>query len=584
MDPKCTHLNLISDVSPGAAGCEECLASGDAWVHLRMCMVCGHVGCCDESKNRHATAHFHGTGHPIMRSFEQGEDWMWCYEDQVLIYPDAKLVDEGRRTKDEGTTSPSSFVQGGQPVEVQVATTKEFLRPLPLFSSLEEQDLDTLTALAEPRTIAAGELLMEQDSPGDALYVVLDGQFEVTKRSGKQDVVLGLRGSGEMLGEMSLLEQAPRMASVRAVRDSRVLAISRPAFYQLLASNPSAVFAILRTFITRLRSTEQLLVHQEKMAALGTLSAGLAHELNNPAAAVRRSAGQLREVLAEWQRTSADLDMLTFDPAQSARLSALRGEMARHTTTATYDALARSDMESDMESWLDEHGVEQGWELAPVLVSLGWGADHLDELAGEFTPEQLRVVVPWLANGSSAYSLLDEVQGSAERISEIVKAVKTYSYLDQAPIQQVDIHDSLENTLVILKHKLKSGVHVTRDYAPDLPRIEAYGSELNQVWTNLIDNAIDAMQGKGEITLRTYARNDSVIVEISDNGPGIPPDVQQHIFEPFFTTKGPGAGTGLGLHIVYNIIVDKHHGQITLTSEPGKTCFQVTLPVKLARE
>jgi signal transduction histidine kinase len=176
------------------------------------------------------------------------------------------------------------------------------------------------------------------------------------------------------------------------------------------------------------------------------------------------------------------------------------------------------------------------------------------------------------------------VQNSAERISEIVKAVKSYSYLDQAPIQQVDIHDSLENTLVILKHKLKIGIQVIRDYAPDLPRIEAYGSEVNQVWTNLIDNAIDAMQGKGEITLRTYARNDSVTVEISDNGPGIPPDVQQHIFEPFFTTKGPGAGTGLGLHIVYNIVVDKHHGQITLTSEPGKTCFQVTLPIRLARE
>ena len=518
-------------------------------------MVCGHVGCCDELKNRHATAHFHGTGHPIMHSFEQGEDWMWCYEDQVLMYPTA-------------TVRPSS----GQPVEVQVATTKEFLRPLPLFSSLEEQDLDTLTGLAEPRAIRAGELLMEQDSPGDALYVVLDGQFEVTKRSGKQDVVLGLRGSGEMLGEMSLLEQAPRMASVRAVRDSHVLGISRPAFYQLLASNPSAVFAILRTFITRLRSTEQLLVQQEKLAALGTLSAGLAHELNNPAAAARRSTGQLREVLTEWQRTSAELDMLTLDAAQSARISALRGEMARHTTGATYDALARSDMENEMEVWLDEHGVEQGWELAPVLVSLGWGAEQLDALAGEFTPEHLRVVVPWLANGSSAYSLLDEVQSSAERISEIVKAVKTYSYLDQAPIQQVNIQDSLENTLVILKHKLKSGVQVTRDYALDLPSIEAYGSELNQVWTNLIDNAIDAMQGKGELTLRTYARNDSVTVEISDNGPGIPPDVQQRIFEPFFTTKGPGAGTGLGLHIVYNIVVDKHHGQIMLISEPGKTC------------
>jgi len=217
-------------------------------------------------------------------------------------------------------------------------------------------------------------------------------------------------------------------------------------------------------------------------------------------------------------------------------------------------------------------------------VSLGWDSARMDSLAADFTPEQLGVVVPWFANALSAYNLLDEVENSAERISEIVKAVKTYSFLDQAPIQQVDIHEGLENTLVMLKYKLKTGVEINRDYAPDLPHIEAYGSELNQVWTNLIDNAVDAMQGQGEISLRTYARSDNVIVEIADNGPGIPPEVQQRIFEPFFTTKGPGTGTGLGLHIVYNIVVDKHHGQITVRSQPGETCFQVTLPVKLARE
>jgi signal transduction histidine kinase len=571
MESKCTHLNLIQDVAPRAAGCEECLKSGDSWVHLRMCMLCGHMGCCDESKNRHATAHFHTTGHPIMRSFEPGEDWMWCYADQVLIYQDAPLP--------PSSTAPSS---PGQPVEIQLAATKEFLRPLPLFASLEEPDLDELTRLAEPRTINAGQLLMEEGSMGEALYVVLDGQFEVTKHSGKQEVVLSLRGSGEMLGEMALLEQAPRMASVRALRESHVLTISQSAFYQLLESHPSAVFAILRTVITRLRSTEQLLVQQEKLAALGTLSAGLAHELNNPAAAARRSVDQLREVLTEWQRASGELELLTFDQSQAERLAALRLSMTQHPSAINnLDALARSDKESETEAWLDEHRVEQAWELAPVLVSLGWEAEQLEELASDFTNDKLRVVVPWLVHGSSAYRLLDEVQSSAERISEIVKAVKTYSFLDQAPIQQVDIHEGLENTLTILKHKLKSGVNVKREYATDLPRIEAYGSELNQVWTNIIDNAIDAMGGHGEITLRTYARGDNVIVELSDNGPGIPPEVRQRIFEPFFTTKGPGTGTGLGLHIVYNIVVDKHHGQIEVTSEPGKTCFQVTLPVRM---
>ncbi|MEP6775857.1 MAG: cyclic nucleotide-binding domain-containing protein, partial [Chloroflexota bacterium] len=219
MTSTCTHLNRIEDVEPTSSGCEECLEAADPWVHLRVCMTCGHVGCCDESKNHHASAHSHTSGHPIMRSFEPGEDWMWCYDDQMLIYPQSG---------------------SNQPVEVAQAFTKEFLRPLPLFASLEEQDLDTLTRLAEPRALKTGDLLMEQGSPGNALYVVLDGQFEVTKRSGKHDVVLGLRGSGEMLGEMALMEEAPRMASVRAIRDSRVLAISRSAFYQMLSANPSS--------------------------------------------------------------------------------------------------------------------------------------------------------------------------------------------------------------------------------------------------------------------------------------------------------------------------------------------------------
>ncbi|MEP6773969.1 MAG: ATP-binding protein, partial [Chloroflexota bacterium] len=336
---------------------------------------------------------------------------------------------------------------------------------------------------------------------------------------------------------------------------------------------------------SRQRSTEQLLVQQEKLAALGTLSAGLAHELNNPAAAARRSTSQLRTVFSEWQRTSGELGTLTFDPAQALALETLRLAVNQHPTPNTQlDALTRSDMESQLETWLDDHAVDQAWELAPVLVSLGWDTASMDGLAADFTLEQLGVVVPWFANALSAYNLLDEVENSAERISEIVKAVKTYSYLDQAPIQQVDVHEGLENTLVMLKYKLKTGVEIKRDYAPDLPHIEAYGSELNQVWTNLIDNAVDAMQGQGEISVHTYARSDNVIVEIADNGPGIPPEVQQRIFEPFFTTKGPGTGTGLGLHIAYNIVVDKHHGQITVRSQPGETCFQVTLPIKLARE
>jgi signal transduction histidine kinase len=333
-----------------------------------------------------------------------------------------------------------------------------------------------------------------------------------------------------------------------------------------------------------LRSTESMLVQSEKMAALGTLAAGLAHELNNPAAAIRRSAAQLRDALAEWEHLATELSALTY-PRQTEIVNALREETVRRMASpALSDPLSLSDQESELQEWLEDHGVEEAWEFAPVLVSSGWDWDQLERLTERFSTEELPVVVRWLSAGSSVYGLLEEVVKSAEQISEIIEAVKTYSYLDQAPIQEVDIRESLENTLVILRPKIKAGISLTRDYADDVPRIEAYGSELNQVWSNIINNAIDATRGQGELVLRTYTEDGDVAVEIIDNGPGIPPEVQPRIFEPFFTTKAPGDGTGLGLHIAYNIVVHKHHGQIQVASKPGETRFRVVLPVQLARD
>jgi signal transduction histidine kinase len=460
--------------------------------------------------------------------------------------------------------------------------TLDELRRVPLLADLSEEDLDQLYRMAETVSIPAGERVFEEGSPGDALYVVLDGELEVSKRQSGQDVVLAVRRVGEFIGEMSLLEQAPRSASVRTLRESRLLMIDQAAFETLLSCSPSAHLTMLRTVTSRLRSTESMLVQSEKMAALGTLAAGLAHELNNPAAAIRRSAAQLGDALFEWQRLATELSVLT-DPRQIEMVNALQEEPMKRTAAPDLsDPLALSDQESELQEWLEDHGVEQAWEFAPVLVSSGWDTDDLEQLSEHFSTAQLPVVVRWLAAGSSVYGLLEEVGTSAEEISEIVKAVKTYSYLDQAPIQDVDIRESLENTLIILRPKIKAGISITRDYADNVPRIEAYGSELNQVWTNIINNAIEAMQGQGELVLRTYTEDGDVAVEIIDNGPGILPEVQPRIFEPFFTTKAPGAGTGLGLHIAYNIIVHKHHGQIQVVSKPGETHFRVVLPVQLS--
>jgi signal transduction histidine kinase len=459
------------------------------------------------------------------------------------------------------------------------------LRRIPLFAGLSEEDLERLYQMAETVSVPAGQLVLQEGDPGDALYVVLHGELEITKRQGGQDILLAVSRAGEFLGEMSLLEQRPRSASVRTLRESRLLVISQAAFQTLLSCSPSAPLRILHTLTSRLRNNESVLMQNEKMAALGTLAAGLAHELNNPAAAIRRSAAQLRDALTEREHLAAELSTLTNDPHQAKMISILQEETAKRTTTPVpSDPLSLSDQEDELQEWLEDHSVEQAWELAPVLISFGWEREELERLTEHFSTIQLPVVVQWLAASSSVYGLLEEVGKSAEAISEIVKAVKTYSYLDQAPIQEVDLEESLENTLVILRPKIKPGISIARDYADDVPRIEAYGSELNQVWTNIIDNAIDAVRGQGELILCTYAKdNDVIVVEITDNGPGIPPEIQPRIFEPFFTTKAPGVGTGLGLHIAYNIVVHKHHGQIQVASKPGETRFRVTLPIRLAK-
>ncbi|MEW6093088.1 MAG: ATP-binding protein [Chloroflexota bacterium] len=460
---------------------------------------------------------------------------------------------------------------------------KDVLRRSHLFADLPESDLDWLHSQSEIFSLEAGEVLIEEGTPGDAAFIVIDGELEVKKKSDTQNILIAVREPGEVIGEMALLDQAPRMATVRAIRPSRLLKIRGDTFQQLLSQKPSAALAILHTVSKRLRQNEALLRQSEKMAALGTLTAGLAHELNNPVAAARRSVEQLRSTLADWTKASIDLDHCTLTDEQIRVINDLKTAIeARPAPDLEPDPLLQSDRQAGLQIWLEGIGIQEAWDLAPTLVSCGWEPDSLKKLETSFDPETLPLVVKWLAAGCAVYSLLDEAHMAAERVSEIVKAVKAYSYLDQAPVQEVDVHEGLENTLVILRHKANEGISIKREYDANLPHIEAYGSELNQVWTNIIDNAIDAMEGKGELTLRTFSKDSKVIVEIGDTGCGIPAEIQERIFEPFYTTKPPGKGTGLGLHIAYTI-VNNHYGQIRVTSKPGMTRFQVALPVQLPR-
>ncbi len=455
----------------------------------------------------------------------------------------------------------------------------DFLRAIPLFSGLDDYALERLLAMSEEVELKPGEYLIREGEMGDAMYIIVEGNVQVRKKTGDSEVVLAERGAGEVIGEMSVVDQAPRFASVMALTPIRVMKIDQEMFMALLDWSPSSARAILKTFGARLRSTNATLQQREKMASLGTLAAGIAHELNNPAAAVKRGASQLRDDLRRLEQLTVRLDGLDVSPEQREALNQLRAQIDENAQHAqTLDAITRLDLESEIQDWLDMHYIPEPWEVAPRLVALGFTRDKLEQWDKVFDDTTLPCVVEWAAARGASISLLNEIADSAERISGIVKAIKEYSYLDQAPLQEIDIHDGLENTLTILRNKWKQGITINRNYTRNLPKIEAYASELNQVWTNIIDNALDAMKGEGELTLCTYPEPDNLCVEICDNGPGIPPEIQSRIFEAFFTTKPVGKGTGLGLHISYNIIVLKHHGRITVESKPGYTCFKIALP------
>jgi signal transduction histidine kinase len=458
------------------------------------------------------------------------------------------------------------------------------LRKSPLFQGLSDEELQRLMDMAEPVSLGAGDVLIRQGEMGDSAYVVLTGDFEVQKQAGQSLIKIDIRNPGDVVGEMALLSRTPRNATVISKTDSEVLRIPQEAFERLLESSTTAAITVLHWVMARLTQNESLLHQQEKMAALGTMSAGLAHELNNPAAAAQRSAAQLKETQSRWLDLTHQIERAAFHENQTGWLDDfIREASQRLGSPLKLEALDRIERVDQLQTWLEAAGADSAWELAPVLVNFGWEIEALEKLKSRLSASLFALTIQWLGAGCLMMSLLSEVQQTTGRISKIVHAIKSYTYLDQAPLLEVDVHEGLENTLVIMQHKLKKGVTVKRDYAADLPRIEAYASELNQVWTNIIDNAVDAMKGKGQIQIKTYEQDRRVVVEIADNGPGIPEHIQSRIFEPFFTTKAPGQGTGLGLHISHDIIANRHHGQLTVESKPGETRFRVVLPILMSK-
>jgi signal transduction histidine kinase len=430
-------------------------------------------------------------------------------------------------------------------------TPADALRATQLFEHLPDDDLAGLVEMCDTLGLAAGERLIEEGTQGDAFFVVVDGELEVTKRSGSGEVPLARLGPGGIVGEMAVIEGVPRNASVTAVTDGHVLRVPSDALLAVL-ERPRSANAILRTVMRRLRSTEALLREREKLAGLGTLAAGLAHELNNPAAAAARSVDALRRAVAVAEAHPHPVPAPKPPPDAPQPGSGLE----------------RSDRVEAVAALAGDH------DAATALVDAGWTVEAL--------AAQPRDAIQWLAADASIHQLLDELAMAVGRISEIVGAVKGYAYLDQAPAQRVDLRVQLDQTLVILRHRLRDGITVERHVADDLPEIEAYGSELNQVWTNLVDNAIDAMDGSGTLTIRAERSGaDEVSVTVCDTGSGIGEAIRARLFEPFATTKPPGKGTGLGLHISHTVVA-RHGGRIDVESAPGHTCFVVTLPVATA--
>lgn len=459
----------------------------------------------------------------------------------------------------------------------QVDVTRDELSQVAVFQGLADEDLDWFLGQCEERRLDAGELYRGPGEMADKMFVMLEGQIQGRTEAPNGDTLVFELNAGQVGGRLPFSRMKQYKGTIRAMTPVRALLFAEAKFPEMLNRIPELARRLVGVMSDRIRETTRQEQQRDKLAALGKLSAGLAHELNNPASAAKRSASQLREALKRIRDASHDLGSRDLTRPQKARIEQLEAEVTNGNRTPP-DSLTASDLEEKIEELFRSKGFDEMWQLAADLGQRGVGPEVIAPLFDEFDAATARAALTRIATSIEIWSLLAEVENSTSRISDLVQAIKEYTYMDQSATQDVDVVKSLENTLTILNHKLKKGIEVKRDYQPTPLLVNSHGSELNQVWTNLIDNAIDAMGGKGILDLRVYKDDDSIVVEIRDDGPGIPAELQPRIFEPFFTTKGVGQGTGLGLDTVHRI-VRKHDGSVHFKSGAGGTCFQVRLPI-----
>ncbi|MFG6096988.1 ATP-binding protein [Leptothoe sp. ISB3NOV94-8A] len=455
------------------------------------------------------------------------------------------------------------------------------------FQTLPRERLDWICDRAEHIHLSAGEVLVKEGDRPRGFFIQLSGQTTISRKSNGVDMPLGRNVSPSFFGEIQVLTEDLVPVTLTADTDVDLYRLQCADFLDVIHSCREFERDIFRTVGKRLRGLESFIQGREKMAALGTLSAGLAHELNNPAAALVRALKDLQPAMLELQRMNLVYGQQQVEDDHTEEWEAIRDRGFAAIAHPDNDPLAQADREDALTDWLDDYGVEDAWKLVEPLAAGHVDPAKLEDLMARWRddPTELRDMgLRWLALSFDVMGMIQNGLDGAERISTLVQSMKSYSYMDRAAQQQINVHDGIEDTLRLFAFKLKHGITVERKYDQTLPEITAFGSELNQVWTNLIDNAIDALceSDSGvppKITIRTCEKNNCLRVEVEDNGPGIPEEIKNRLTEPFFTTKPMGKGSGLGLDVVRRIVENRHEGSLMIESMPGCTCFIVLLPL-----